>query len=95
MYNRNRIALARELRGMTQLNLAKKTGIFSQIELSGLETGRIEITSDHIQKIASAVNLPLHFFFKGRTGCKTHKQILLQKKEYTSCKGAEYFGSAN
>ncbi len=64
MYNKSMITLARELRGCTQASLAQAMGAFTQIELSSLETGRTEITDDHIRSISKALNLPVHFFRK-------------------------------
>jgi len=64
MYNKSTIALARELKGLTQAALSQAMGTVSQIELSNLETGRTPITDQHIQQLSKALNVRPSFFTK-------------------------------
>jgi Zn-dependent peptidase ImmA (M78 family)/transcriptional regulator with XRE-family HTH domain len=59
--NYNTIILARESRGMNQLELAQKIDL-STANLSKMEQGMIQTTQEHYNKIAKATNYPLSFF---------------------------------
>ena len=52
-----RIKIVRELKGMTQLELARKIGA-SQSLLTNYECGRREVSIKYLLKIARALNVP-------------------------------------
>ncbi len=80
MYNKSMITLARELRGVTQAGLSQAIGSISQIELSNLETGRSEITDNHVAKIAKALNLSVSFFKKDEPMVKRISKFYYRKR---------------
>ncbi len=58
-----RIREIRKIAGMTQEQLSKKSGV-SRVTISGLESGRIKITSTGtLLKIASALGVQLSSIF--------------------------------
>ena len=59
--NRNMIVLAREARGLTQIELAEKIGV-SNTSVSKMEKGEINVSEEAISLIAAATNFPLSFF---------------------------------
>lgn len=59
-----RIRFARESRGMTQLELAKRIGIV-QATLSAWEAGRARIMLHHIVQIAEILESSPEFLMKG------------------------------
>ena len=59
--NKNMIVLAREARGLTQLELAEKIGM-SNTSVSKMEKGEINVSDEALDLIASATNFPLTFF---------------------------------
>ncbi len=63
--NPDMILLGRELRGLSQSQLAKASSI-SQAVLSRYETGARDCTQQDIERLSSTLNLPVQFFY--RTG---------------------------
>lgn len=59
--NRKMITLARELRGITQVELADKISM-SHTSVSKMESGDINVSSEAIKDIARVTNFPLSFF---------------------------------
>ncbi len=57
------LILARESRGYSQTQLAKKAGV-SQAAISKFESGVLEIPDDRLKAIAEAVEYPTAFFFR-------------------------------
>lgn len=65
MFNRKRLTLARERRGLTGIQLAGKSGI-TAITISRLESGQTKQPDDDtIQRLAAALHYPVAFFHKG------------------------------
>lgn len=65
MFNRKRLTLARERRGLTGIQLAEKSGI-TPITISRLESGQTKQPDDDtVQRLAAALNYPVAFFYKG------------------------------
>lgn len=58
------LTIARELRGMTQVQLSAAIPKLSQGNLSKMEKGIIGVADDVIEKIASALNFPVSFFYE-------------------------------
>lgn len=59
----DKIVLGRELRALTQVELASQSGI-SQATISKLEGGLAAASSDHLRRLADALDLPEEFFFQ-------------------------------
>lgn len=60
---KNRLKSIREKLGMTQEELAKKSGV-SRITIVGIETGRTKVTrTDTLAKIADAVGMAIPDIF--------------------------------
>lgn len=59
--NAEMLVLAREMRGLTQAEVAKRAGI-AQATLSKYENGTIEVSEDHLAKLAAALGFPPSFF---------------------------------
>ena len=57
------LILARESRGYSQTQLAKKAAV-SQAAISKFESGVLEIPNDRIEAIAQALDYPVAFFFR-------------------------------
>jgi Zn-dependent peptidase ImmA (M78 family) len=57
------VRLARELRAMTQKDLASKAAL-PQARLSRIETGQLVPAGDDLDRLAAAVELPQEFFFE-------------------------------
>jgi transcriptional regulator with XRE-family HTH domain len=74
-----RIKEYREKSGMTQEQLSETVGI-SQNFLSQMETGRRNPSIGTLNKIAAAVNMPIHSFFKFDPG-KPAKKIIIKNYE--------------
>jgi Zn-dependent peptidase ImmA (M78 family) len=79
------VVLARELRGITQKELAQKVSNLTQGNLSRMEKGLLNIPEDTINLISEELNLPVKFFFQ--EDIKNHfsnfyyrKRISLPKK---------------
>lgn len=62
-FNRDMLLLARDVKELTQEDLAQASGI-SQALISKAEHGLLEPSAEALEKIASAVDLPLSFFFQ-------------------------------
>jgi Zn-dependent peptidase ImmA (M78 family)/DNA-binding XRE family transcriptional regulator len=58
---RNMIVLAREAKGLTQIELAEKIGM-SNTNVSKMEKGEINVSEETISAIAAATNFPVSFF---------------------------------
>jgi Zn-dependent peptidase ImmA (M78 family)/DNA-binding XRE family transcriptional regulator len=58
---RNMIVLAREAKGLTQIELAEKIGM-SNTNVSKMEKGEINVSEETISSIAAATNFPISFF---------------------------------
>ena len=61
------LTIAREVRGMTQMQLSASIPKLSQGNLSKMEKGIIGVTEDIIEKIATALNFPVSFFYEEYT----------------------------
>ncbi|MDP4272694.1 MAG: XRE family transcriptional regulator [Bacteroidota bacterium] len=62
--NYKMITLARESRGITQSNLAKKISNLTQGNLSRIEMGILPINETTLLSIANLLNYPIDFFYK-------------------------------
>ena len=62
--NHEMIVLAREIRGMTQTELARLAPSATQGNLSRMEKGRLSISENVLEEIAEALNFPKSFFFQ-------------------------------
>jgi Zn-dependent peptidase ImmA (M78 family) len=62
-FNHQMLELARKYKEMTQAELREKTGI-SQPQLSRLEQGLVEGSSEDVEKLASVLGFPESFFFQ-------------------------------
>jgi transcriptional regulator with XRE-family HTH domain len=74
-----RIKDKREKAGMTQEELSEAVGI-SQNFLSQMETGRRNPSIGTLNKIATALNSPIHTFFQFTPG-KSGKKIIIKNYE--------------
>jgi len=61
--NRNYIILARESRGLSQVEFASKLGM-SPANLSKIELGQISIDESYIQDFCNILNYPVSFFYQ-------------------------------
>jgi Zn-dependent peptidase ImmA (M78 family)/DNA-binding XRE family transcriptional regulator len=61
--NPQMLALAREMRGLTQLELSKKVGV-DQSNFSKIEKGLLQSSLDLLKLIGSALDFPQSFFYK-------------------------------
>ena len=59
--NKNMIVLAREVRGLTQIELAEKIGV-TNTTISKMEKGEINVSNEAINSISEATNFPVSFF---------------------------------
>lgn len=59
--NPEMLTLARELRGLTQSEVARRAGI-AQATVSKYENGTLEVSVDHLNRLAAALDLPPSFF---------------------------------
>lgn len=64
MSENRRMAAARVLAGMTQRQLAERVGT-REIEISRIETGRVEPRPELQQRIAAVLGKPTFELFKG------------------------------
>lgn len=62
-FNREMLALARDARGETQEELAKKSGV-SQALISKAEHGLLEPSADALEQLATALDFPVSFFLQ-------------------------------
>jgi len=62
MFNNTRFSLARKRRGLTKRALAKEVGVTDR-SITAYESGQTVPESHTIEKIASALNFPVDFFF--------------------------------
>lgn len=62
--NYKMITIAREMRGLTQTDLAKKIPRLSQGNLSKMEKGIIGVSEEIVEKIATVLNFPMTFFYE-------------------------------
>jgi Zn-dependent peptidase ImmA (M78 family) len=61
--NRNFIILARESRGLSQIEFASKLGM-SPANLSKIELGQISVDDSYIQDFVNILNYPISFFYQ-------------------------------
>ena len=59
--NPEMLTLARELRGYTQSEVARQAGI-AQATVSKYENGTLEVSEDHLKRLAAALDFPPSFF---------------------------------
>ena len=59
--NSEMVMLARELRSLTQAEVAKRAGI-AQATVSKYENGTLDVSEDHLQKLSKALGFPPSFF---------------------------------
>lgn len=62
MASNNRLKAARVLKGMTQLQLADQVGL-KEIEVSRIETGRVDANAELKRRIADVLNKPTFELF--------------------------------
>lgn len=62
-YNYKMITLARESRGLSQTDLASKSGI-SQGKISKVESGILALSADELQEVAQCLQYPISFFHR-------------------------------
>ena len=62
LFDRNRLRVARELRGLTQIQLAREVGGVKAAALSQFETGHTRPTAPTLKRLAVALQVPLEFF---------------------------------
>ena len=60
-FNPEMVVLARESRALTQSALAREVGL-SQSKLSKIENGELTASPEDTEKVARALNYPVHFF---------------------------------
>jgi Zn-dependent peptidase ImmA (M78 family)/transcriptional regulator with XRE-family HTH domain len=63
--NPEMVTLGRQARGLTQAQLASRMGVH-QATVSKLEAGVSRLTADEFQKLAVALDYPMHFFTRRR-----------------------------
>lgn len=73
LFDRNRLRIARELRGLTQVQLARDVGSVTAASLSQFENGHSRPSSATIRRLAVTLRVPVAFFAVsvqpvGRTG---------------------------
>ena len=59
--NPEMLVLAREIRGLTQAEIARQTGIV-QATVSKYENGTLEVSEEHLQRLSQALDFPPSFF---------------------------------
>jgi len=62
LFDRNRLRTARELRGYTQVQLAREVGSVTAASLSQFENGHARPASSTLRRISVALRVPLAFF---------------------------------
>ena len=81
--NPNMIVLGRELRGLSQLELASKIDL-TPANLSKMELGTIGIAHEHFDNIAKVLHLPDNFFFQ--EGDKMPPSMTYRKRQVVAQK---------
>ncbi|HWK03751.1 MAG TPA: XRE family transcriptional regulator [Puia sp.] len=71
--NPKQIILARNIRGLSQGELSKQLGQSHQSVLSNVEKEKIPFTEELAEAIASALSLPVSFFYKEKTFTRLSK----------------------
>lgn len=71
--NAKRITLARNLRGVSQGDLAKRLNLTNQSVLSNIETGKLPFDDTFAIQLASELNLPVSFFSKEKSFTRLSK----------------------
>lgn len=62
IFDRNRLRIARELRGLKQVDLAKKLATVSSASLSQFEAGHARPSAVTLEKLSDALHVPIAFF---------------------------------
>ena len=62
--NGKQIQLARESRGISQTELAKRVPNLSQSNLSKMEVNKLPITTETLVNVAEVLGYPMQFFYK-------------------------------
>lgn len=62
LFDRNRLRTARELRGLTQVDLARETGSVTSASVSQFENGHTRPSAATLRRLAVALRVPLTFF---------------------------------
>jgi len=62
LFDRNRLRVARELRGLTQVQLAREAGSVTSASLSQFENGHTRPSAATLRRLAVALRVPLRFF---------------------------------
>jgi Zn-dependent peptidase ImmA (M78 family)/transcriptional regulator with XRE-family HTH domain len=71
--NPKQIILARNIRGLSQGELSKRLGQSNQSVLSNVEKEKIPFTEELAEAIASALSLPVSFFYRAKTFTRLSK----------------------
>ena len=82
------LALARELRGLTQLELSQKLPTLNQGNYSKIEKGLMPLNGEMLKNISEVLDLPLSFFYKKAPNSQLsdfyyRKRISMPMKELT------------
>lgn len=80
--NPDMLILAREIRGMTQKELANISGI-DQGRISRYEGGIKEISEEELEELANALSFPLSFFLRGGKRYGTETSEIFHRKRLT------------
>jgi len=72
-YNPKRVILARNMRGISQGELAARISAPNQAILSNIETGKLELTDEYIGRIAEVLKFPATFFKKNNSWTRISK----------------------
>ncbi|GAA5121311.1 XRE family transcriptional regulator [Haloechinothrix salitolerans] len=62
LFDRNRLRIARELRGLTQVELARETGSVTSASVSQFENGHTRPSGATLRRLSVALRVPLSFF---------------------------------
>lgn len=78
--NPQMVVLAREMRGITQKELCLKVPNLTQGNLSRMEKGLLNITSETLTILAEELEFPVKF--SSRNSSKSYFELLLQKETF-------------
>jgi transcriptional regulator with XRE-family HTH domain len=62
LFDRHRLRVARKLRGLSQVELAREVGSVRAASLSQFEQGHAKPSSATLQRLAAVLRVPLTFF---------------------------------
>lgn len=71
--NAKRILVARNIRGISQGDLAKKLNLPNQAALSNIENEKLDFTEEFAQKLSVSLNFPISFFRKEKSFTRLSK----------------------